>query len=186
MNYQLKRVRKVIFLSLLGPAGCFNPPAYLMERKDSTIEAITTITADSESKKKPPYFKLLEKYLAIPEYILPEKSYETLTKAYNCQNILPFQYSKAVIPYNEYVKLLDNFNKTYISQKLPTTPNIQKIIVPQGAEIRFIGDLHGSVHGLIRVLVTLMKEGFLDSNLKIIKPHGYLIFLGDLVDYGRF
>lgn len=65
-------------------------------------------------------------------------------------------------------------------------PFVQKLIVPAGSEIAMWGDLHGSAHSLLRSLRRLIKEGYLDENYKIIKPHFYMLFLGDYVDRGNY
>lgn len=61
---------------------------------------------------------------------------------------------------------------------------IQKVMLPEGAQVLFFGDLHGSIQALIRVLCKLMAEGYLTRDL-MLKANTYIVFLGDLVDYGR-
>lgn len=50
----------------------------------------------------------------------------------------------------------------------------------------FTGDLHGSIHSLLRNLWRLVALGYLDKNFKLIKKNCYLIFLGDYTDRGRY
>lgn len=64
-------------------------------------------------------------------------------------------------------------------------PFVQKLIVPPGSKIGFIGDLHGSIHSLLRNLCQLIALGYLDNNL-VIKNNFYLIFTGDFADSGRY
>ena len=64
---------------------------------------------------------------------------------------------------------------------------VQKLIVKSDTIIAFWGDLHGSVHSLMRTLQSLVKAGYLHDNFKI--PTGknfYMIFLGDYSDRGKY
>ncbi|KKQ33568.1 MAG: hypothetical protein US49_C0001G0248 [candidate division TM6 bacterium GW2011_GWF2_37_49] len=61
---------------------------------------------------------------------------------------------------------------------------IQKIKIPTGSNVCIIGDIHGSIHSLLRNLWRLVFLKTLNNNLKIIKKNFYLIFLGDYVDRG--
>ena len=72
------------------------------------------------------------------------------------------------------VKPLERFNNAYI----------QKKILPPGSEVIFFGDLHGSIHALMRNIQELQRTGYLDHNLRLMKENTHMIFLGDLVDYG--
>jgi hypothetical protein len=62
---------------------------------------------------------------------------------------------------------------------------IQKIVVPDKAKIAVIGDIHSSIHSLVRNLKKLKVKGFFDDNYILTKDH-YVIFLGDLVDRGPY
>jgi len=63
---------------------------------------------------------------------------------------------------------------------------IQKIIIKPESEIVFFGDLHGSIHSLVRSLEHLIDRGYLDNNFTIIKDNFYIVFLGDYVDRGNY
>ncbi len=65
-------------------------------------------------------------------------------------------------------------------------PFAQKIIVPAGSNICFMGDLHGSVHSLVRNLSRLVTLKYLDNNWNSIKPNFYMVFTGDYGDRGRY
>lgn len=71
-------------------------------------------------------------------------------------------------------KPLDQFNNAYIKKKT----------LPPESEIIFFGDLHGSIHSLMRNIQELQRTGYLNKDLRLIKDNAYVIFLGDLVDYG--
>lgn len=62
----------------------------------------------------------------------------------------------------------------------------QKIQLPPETNIYVMGDLHGSVHSLLRYFLRLRVAGVIDDNFKIIKPATHLVFTGDLVDRGSF
>jgi len=92
-----------------------------------------------------------------------------------------------------------NFHDTYldtidwvskISSKNISEDNffiyVQKIIVNPASEIICFGDIHGSIHSLVRSLEHLVTQGYLDNNFKIIKDNVYLVFLGDYVDRGYY
>lgn len=66
-------------------------------------------------------------------------------------------------------------------------PYVQKLIIPNDSCICFMGDIHGSIHSLLRNLSMLLLLGYIDNTLKIIdkKNHPfYMIFTGDYVDRG--
>ncbi len=58
--------------------------------------------------------------------------------------------------------------------------------LPPKAKICAIGDIHGTIHPLLRLLWKLVASGYLDSDFKIIDPSFYLVFLGDFIDRGSF
>lgn len=64
---------------------------------------------------------------------------------------------------------------------------IQKKEIQLGSQVCIVGDLHGSVHSLLRTLWRLVAAGHLDHNFKIIDPEKfYMVFLGDYTDRGRY
>lgn len=62
----------------------------------------------------------------------------------------------------------------------------QKISVAPSAEIAFWGDIHGSAHSLMRTLLWLKNNGYLNDDFIIKKPNFYIVLLGDLVDRGGY
>ncbi|OGB97678.1 hypothetical protein A3F06_01125 [candidate division TM6 bacterium RIFCSPHIGHO2_12_FULL_36_22] len=65
-------------------------------------------------------------------------------------------------------------------------PFVEKRTFAPGTEIAFWGDLHGSVHSLVRCLNTLKERGYIDDEFRIIRPHFNMMFLGDFVDRGMY
>jgi len=59
----------------------------------------------------------------------------------------------------------------------------QKITVPSDAKIHYIGDIHGSLMSLLKIIIDSLGYAF-SENL-ILKPNNYLIFTGDIVDYSQ-
>ncbi len=68
----------------------------------------------------------------------------------------------------------------------PTVRYVQKVIVNSGSTFCFMGDLHSSVHTLIRSLWRLVKLGHLNKDLTVKNKNFYMVFLGDYVDRGRW
>jgi hypothetical protein len=130
-------------------------------------------------------FDLFKEYLTKPEFIFETHSFSKHVLPIYATN-LSVLYPNSIIFAEEYNSLLDAFLKTYSDRNLPVVPHVQKSTVPAGAQIRFMGDLHGNIQALVRMLCKLMADGFLDANLRIIEPNGFLVFLGDFVDYGRY
>src|SRR3989339_85808 len=64
-------------------------------------------------------------------------------------------------------------------------PFIQKIIVEPQTTIYIQGDIHGSLHSLLRNLDRLKDKGLLNDAFKVRKDV-YLFFLGDYSDRGRY
>ncbi|MFH1831410.1 MAG: metallophosphoesterase family protein [bacterium] len=62
---------------------------------------------------------------------------------------------------------------------------MQKCEFTEKREFCVIGDLHGSVHALLRILLNLGVEEKL-YDFKIIKDNFYIVFLGDYVDRGNY
>ncbi len=63
---------------------------------------------------------------------------------------------------------------------------VQKAIIAPESEVCVIGDIHGSAQSLVKILRDLIKNKYLDENLKIIKSDFYLVCLGDYVDRGSY
>lgn len=88
--------------------------------------------------------------------------------------------------------------KSWLNQKKPGsfTKNLdvdhgetffaQKTTFAKDSEIIIIGDLHGSIHSLVRNLWRLVKLRYIDPSLKIVKKNTYIVFTGDFVDRGRY
>ena len=48
-----------------------------------------------------------------------------------------------------------------------------------------VGDIHGSLHALVRNLCHMRQHGVLSEDFRV-APHTMLVFLGDYVDYGPY
>lgn len=67
-----------------------------------------------------------------------------------------------------------------------TSPFVRRIEVEIGDTIIMIGDLHGSIHSLLRNLLRLKHMGMLSDSWKIMQSSVSFLFLGDLVDRGSY
>jgi len=66
------------------------------------------------------------------------------------------------------------------------SPFVRKIRVETNQRLAFFGDLHGSIHSLLRQLLRLMKMGVIDDAWRIVDPQFKMFFLGDFVDRGAY
>lgn len=59
----------------------------------------------------------------------------------------------------------------------------QKIMLPQHADVRFVGDIHGDADALKSFFKALQKQNVINAEL-VLKKDVYYVFLGDYVDRG--
>jgi hypothetical protein len=71
------------------------------------------------------------------------------------------------------------------SDSTDVLPFVQRVQVPDGSRVIFLGDLHGSVHSLLRNISHLAKQGYVANNWKL-KKNTQLVVLGDMTDYGCY
>jgi len=64
---------------------------------------------------------------------------------------------------------------TYIGFNLVIKP-------PPGSTFILIGPLYGAYHSLVRIVTELHRQGVIDLSGKILKPHTYIVSLGNVVD----
>ena len=62
---------------------------------------------------------------------------------------------------------------------------VQKVRIPVEATVAFVGDIHGSVHALLRNLHRFVALGWMNNDLTF-NDNFYLVTLGDYVDRGRW
>lgn len=62
---------------------------------------------------------------------------------------------------------------------------VQKLRVPVDATVAFMGDIHGSIHALLRNLHRFVALGWMNEDLTF-NDNFYLVTLGDYVDRGRW
>lgn len=65
-------------------------------------------------------------------------------------------------------------------------PHATVLRIDDKSQVCFIGDLHGSLHSLLRSLWRLVALGYLDDQFKIIKKDFYMVFTGDYIDRGIY
>ncbi|MEM7386008.1 MAG: metallophosphoesterase family protein, partial [Verrucomicrobiota bacterium] len=74
-----------------------------------------------------------------------------------------------------------------LPEKVPGSgfqPFARRMVVDQGTDVLFHGDLHGDIHTLITEL-RFLQEAYLDG-FKLKVPDTRIIFLGDYVDRGNY
>jgi len=65
-------------------------------------------------------------------------------------------------------------------------PFTQKIIIDSGSTISIMGDIHGSLHSLLRCLWYMLSLGYIDNNFNLTKDNFYMVFNGDFVNRGNY
>lgn len=129
-------------------------------------------------------FDLFDRYLQAKE--LTEHRFFNKEGGMNAYTIASF------ILKEDLLLLIQKFIDTYpqevkdLAKKGDKTRYIQKVLVPPTSRIIFFGDLHGDIQAFVRMLCNLMNQEELDSSLKIKKANTYIVFLGDIVDYGFY
>lgn len=66
-----------------------------------------------------------------------------------------------------------------------TSPFVERAVVHTGDALVIFGDLHGSIHSLLRCLLRLKTIGILSDSWVILR-NTKLLFLGDIVDRGEY
>jgi hypothetical protein len=61
-----------------------------------------------------------------------------------------------------------------------------QITVPDHAEVVIIGDIHSSLHSLHYITRDLKDKGFFIDDTLTLVPDKYIVFTGDMVDYGPY
>lgn len=122
---------------------------------------------------------------------------ETFVEQTKAQMLTPEVWTEDAIPapshplsqhFAEYFNLgaKIEMNTGYGRADINRYPFVQKeMTYNENAQYACIGDLHGSLHSLLRILLNLHARGYLNNDLQIINDNFYLIFTGDLIDRGR-
>ena len=82
---------------------------------------------------------------------------------------------------NDDDKIFDN-----ITKKTEETALIQKINIKPENKIIMMGDFHGSFHAFFRLLCRFHRYGILNLETYVINEPYKIIFLGDILDRGRY
>jgi hypothetical protein len=82
---------------------------------------------------------------------------------------------------DEFMQILNACTERF-KQEAKQTPYAQKLVVPSGSKISFMGDIHGSFESEFNNFSKMIQLGFLSNDLKIIDSRFKMIFLGDYVD----
>jgi len=168
----------------------FKPEAIYRAPSPESIskKAFTTLTdwAKACSLQQENYIKISENSLEYPTPIVgwPEFFEKIETFVAKCKSSGFFD-QKNWLAQQPDQKMFAEFPRNIASN--PSILFVQKFgLSRHPAKVCFIGDIHGSIHSLLRNLLRLQKLGYLDDNFKIKDPDFYLIFNGDFVDRGRY
>jgi hypothetical protein len=78
-----------------------------------------------------------------------------------------------------------------VTLAVPYNAFLQKMVLPKGARVAVFGDMHGSLHSMLRELVTLREMAAADGsgtvlgeNLELTDKAFYIVMCGDFVDRG--
>ncbi len=104
------------------------------------------------------------------------------------RNISAISYKQIIKGLTIHNSIVEYIRKT--KSEITTLKNnqsfMQKIIIENNSEIGIIGDIHGSIHSLIKILKNLKDKNYIDNNFKIVKNNFYMVFTGDYVDRGIY
>jgi hypothetical protein len=103
-------------------------------------------------------------------------------------DVMRFVYAKTgncYPPDKDFLHIIDDVKNKL--QKECATPGFkaQKLIVPPGSQVCFMGDIHGSYGSLLNNLNRLKKDNFIGDDLEFLNKKLFMVFLGDYVDRGR-
>ncbi|HEX2978459.1 MAG TPA: metallophosphoesterase family protein [Candidatus Babeliales bacterium] len=119
---------------------------------------------------------LLERQISV----LPEKTLRFMP------TYLTLDQLRASIATYRAQRMIEQRNAAWISTRPSNGLFAQKLIVPQNSTVLFFGDIHGSIHSIVRMLDSCTKKGILNDQLVITQPDTYFVFLGDYVDRGFY
>lgn len=90
---------------------------------------------------------------------------------------------KSLFTIDSYQSRHTNINKSpnFLSTGAHRVVYITKLLVEKGTKICLFGDVHGSIHAVLRSILRLISLGFIGNNF-ILREDFKIIFLGDLVD----
>jgi hypothetical protein len=77
-------------------------------------------------------------------------------------------------------------NLNTIASNFLFKPYAQRLLVPTGSQVIFFGDLHGSIHSLMRDLLKLKQLGMINDQFQLTTQATHMVFLGDYTDRGIY
>lgn len=98
-----------------------------------------------------------------------------------------FNKSQSWLEYNKPADLLflNSSLRDYTSNPYQYA-HVQRLTLTPKSQVCFIGDIHGSIHSVLRILWRLVQLGKLADNFSITDPDFHMVFNGDFVDRGRY
>jgi hypothetical protein len=148
------------------PEGVFNPSGPITE--NAYIKSTLSRQAAFTAKLIDPAMlnDMFETY--INTFSFPDMNYEDATSWLN-ENIPPF-FSDGTSDFEERKEAFVEKKTIYWAGGEPQT-------------VLFMGDIHGSLHALLRNLLAMQAQGYINDDFSVAK-NVHLVFLGDMVDRG--
>jgi hypothetical protein len=105
--------------------------------------------------------------------------------AANTSQALTTEHKNILSNVKEALPHIEAFAETLVKDYTDVLPFVQRIELPAGSKMLFLGDLHGSIHSLLRNMLHMAQQGYLSNDWKL-KDGMHLMVLGDMTDYGCY
>ena len=122
--------------------------------------------------------KMPKRALGYPSPILSLEEFEHILNEYE-----EHMHQKGILNKETWAAINKENNALPDDMKYPYATVLK---IDDSSQVCFIGDLHGSLHSLLRNLWRLVSLGYLNDQFKIIKKDFFMVFTGDYVDRGRY
>jgi len=186
----LSRVTRCPLVLLFGLAICLSPPASQVARAAAhSPPAYENFAEWRDACRSLPTYRSLAGRLP-PKESLPLPSFGPLSglldEFFNLCRTGTLAQAKLWVGGMPAKEQFFNTDRIYfIEPAISFQPCAQKLLLPEGAEIIFHGDLHGDIHSLNGMLDWLNRSNYL-SGFTVSRPNTHLIFLGDFTDRGVY
>jgi hypothetical protein len=171
-------LRAIAFLTLLLVPSLISAQQAMPEYRQWRL-ACAKLPANRELRGKLPD----KKVLPLPAFA----DFERALDAYlSLERKGPLADAKTWVDGQPEPKLFFDFTKSwYAGKEVPFQPFAAKLVLPSDAVAILMGDLHGDVRSLLRVLDELNDRKILDG-FKFRESKHHLVFLGDFTDRGAY
>ncbi len=178
--YLLAIVLAVCSTALYGMTKtCYDTPTNSDDEPETEIVSIAAEKkAPSHGLDFPPFIDFTEQVLGLAEHNFPYSIENAQGQPKGLYDIVtPAQFAMLATTF------IQNQAKKVAHRD---SPYILKKAIDDEPELCFIGDIHGSIHSIVRNLWNLIINNDIDQNLKITNEALNIVFLGDYIDGGRY